>query len=164
MSSNKIPDELIHRLVAAVPGFQRATADFDRVASTVTGLHPTDLRCLEELQSGPITAGELATAAGLTRGATTALIDRLVTAGFAERRPDPSDRRSVRIALTPLAEAWIEAIWGPMVAEGAVSLSTATEAEVTAVVQFLENAIAIQRRHAVRIATLTGVEVGKRKG
>lgn len=40
-------------------------------------------------------------ALGLTTGATTALIDRLVAAGYVTREPHPTDRRSTLIMLTP---------------------------------------------------------------
>jgi DNA-binding MarR family transcriptional regulator len=37
---------------------------------------------------------------GLTTGAVTTLVDRLVDGGFALRSPNPNDRRSVLLALT----------------------------------------------------------------
>jgi DNA-binding MarR family transcriptional regulator len=66
------------------------------------GIAGSDLECLDLLSMrGPLTAGELARATGLTSGAITALLDRLERAGFATRQPDPHDRRKVRVAIVP---------------------------------------------------------------
>lgn len=66
------------------------------------GLPVTDLRCLNILrQGGPTTPGELAAATGLTTGAITRMIDRLLTAGFVRRAHDEQDRRRVIITAAP---------------------------------------------------------------
>jgi len=76
-------------------------ADIDAVgqaAASVIGINQTDLICLNALfRDGPMSAGSLATAIGLTTGATTTAIDRLERSGYARRRGDPSDRRRVLI-------------------------------------------------------------------
>ncbi|WP_067531767.1 MarR family winged helix-turn-helix transcriptional regulator [Nocardia crassostreae] len=67
------------------------------------GLHVTDLRCLNMLRlDGPATAGELAQRTGLTTGAITRMIDRLLQAGFVRRENDARDRR--RVIITAVAE------------------------------------------------------------
>ena len=75
--------------------------DIDAVgqaAASVIGINQTDLICLNALfRDGPMSAGSLANAIGLTTGATTTAIDRLERAGYARRRGDPSDRRRVLI-------------------------------------------------------------------
>ncbi|MGX1772143.1 MarR family winged helix-turn-helix transcriptional regulator [Nocardia brasiliensis] len=66
------------------------------------GLHVTDLRCLNMLRlGGPATAGELAATAGLTTGAITRMIDRLLQAGYVQREHDAQDRRRVIITAVP---------------------------------------------------------------
>ncbi|WP_069165623.1 MarR family winged helix-turn-helix transcriptional regulator [Nocardia altamirensis] len=66
------------------------------------GLHVTDLRCLNMLRlGGPATAGELAATAGLTTGAITRMIDRLLKAGYVRREHDEQDRRRVIITAVP---------------------------------------------------------------
>jgi len=76
-------------------------ADIDAVgqaAASVIGINQTDLICLNALfRDGPMSAGSLANAIGLTTGATTTAIDRLERSGYARRRGDPSDRRRVLI-------------------------------------------------------------------
>ena len=47
-----------------------------------------------------LSPGELLTAAMLTSGAMTHRLDRLESCGWIERRPDPDDRRGVRVHLT----------------------------------------------------------------
>lgn len=67
------------------------------------GLHVTDLRCLNLLLlDGSATAGELARATGLTTGAITRMIDRLLKSGYVRREHDHQDRR--RVIITPVAE------------------------------------------------------------
>lgn len=73
----------------------------DMIVSARLGVHRNDLRCLHVLEERPATPGEIAARIGLTSGSVTALLDRLVTAGFVERRRTCADRRSVEIAITP---------------------------------------------------------------
>jgi len=69
-----------------------------QAASAQIGINQTDLICLNALfRQGPMSAGQLATAIGLTSGATTTAIDRLERAGYAQRRGDPTDRRKVLV-------------------------------------------------------------------
>src|SRR5580698_8921244 len=65
-------------------------------AAAANGLGITDSKTLSALtQEGPMTAGEIAKRLGLTSGAVTTVIDRLVRAGFVRRVADPLDRRKV---------------------------------------------------------------------
>ena len=70
---------------------------------------PTALRALTLPQFGALktitfrpscTMGELAKALGVTLGAATGLVDRLIQQGLVERVSDPEDRRLVRVRLT----------------------------------------------------------------
>jgi DNA-binding MarR family transcriptional regulator len=76
-------------------------ADIDAVgqaAAAHIGINQTDLICLNALfRQGPMSAGQLASAMGLTSGATTTAIDRLERAGYVHRRNDPNDRRRVLV-------------------------------------------------------------------
>ena len=62
---------------------------------------------------GQVTAGELATATGLTSGAATRMIDRLEAAGFVRRAHDTTDRRRVLIELAPRRQDEIDAVLEP---------------------------------------------------
>ncbi len=60
-----------------------------------------------------LTAGELAEHAHVTTGAMTGILNRLERAGFIIRRPDPTDRRRVRVAAVPAAIVRAEELYGP---------------------------------------------------
>jgi DNA-binding MarR family transcriptional regulator len=100
MSSRK--RQLFAELIDEVRKSQGATDRFDQAVADALGMNRTDMRCTDVLdREGPVTAGRLAEATGLTSGAITAAIDRLERAGFARRLPDRSDRRRVLVELTP---------------------------------------------------------------
>jgi len=83
---------------------QVATDRYDQAVAEALGANRTDMRCIDILdREGPISAGRLAEAAGLTSGATTTAIDRLERGGFARRLRDPGDRRRVMVELAPQA-------------------------------------------------------------
>jgi DNA-binding transcriptional ArsR family regulator len=66
------------------------------------GINVTDLNCLNILAlSGPLTAGELARATGLTTASITGVLDRLEEGGFVRRERDAHDRRRVVVHLDP---------------------------------------------------------------
>src|SRR5436190_18502319 len=109
-SKAKLIDELTFEVRAA----QSAVDQMDDAAARALGINRTDGRCLDIIdREGPVTAGRLAQASGLTTAAVTAVIDRLEKAGYARRLSDPADRRRVLVALTQLARDRGEAIWGP---------------------------------------------------
>lgn len=90
-----------------------ATVLWHQTIADALGLNPSDHKCLDFLyQSGPMTAGELAEAAGLTTGAITGVADRLEAKGFVRRAKDPGDRR--RVVIEPMREA-IDREIGPLV-------------------------------------------------
>ncbi|MCU1413065.1 MAG: hypothetical protein JWN80_405 [Microbacteriaceae bacterium] len=66
------------------------------------GLSASTLSALSRLDaSGPLRITDLATREGLSQPALTMLANRLEDAGLATREPDPTDRRAVRLAITP---------------------------------------------------------------
>ncbi|GGW52365.1 putative HTH-type transcriptional regulator YcgE [Streptomyces lucensis JCM 4490] len=78
------------------------------------GLTVTDLTCFAfVLEAGEdlLTAGDLAARAHVTTGAVTGILNRLERAGYVTRRPDPSDRRRVRVAAVPAAVTRVEAVY-----------------------------------------------------
>lgn len=84
----------LHELVAA--------AELARTrAAREQKLHPTDMACLGYLRrmGAPVSPKQITTHLNLTAGSGTALLDRLESAGYTTRLPNPEDRRSVLIAL-----------------------------------------------------------------
>lgn len=93
--SNRLT-ELIEQLRQAGRRQSRATVLFHHTVAEALGLHSTDHKCLDILcERGPMSAGELAEAIGLSSGAMTGVVDRLERAGFVQRDADPGDRRRV---------------------------------------------------------------------
>jgi DNA-binding MarR family transcriptional regulator len=89
-------------LITQVTREMRLMSAFDALLAQAVadrmGMHSTDIETLDLLNVlGAMTAGRLAELTGLSTGATTRLVDRLVRAGYVERRSDPNDRRRVII-------------------------------------------------------------------
>src|SRR5512147_3196898 len=77
------------------------------------GVNVTDMECLGLIfLKGLATPSELGRYAGLSSGATTAMLDRLEKTGIIERRPNPNDRRSSHIVIVQETAAKI----GPLFA------------------------------------------------
>ena len=73
-------------MVAAARDSQTAAGMLFEAFTALLGVNHTDGRCLDIVQRlGPITAGDLARASGLTTGAVTVVIDRLEKAGYVRR-------------------------------------------------------------------------------
>jgi len=86
---------------------------FERAASQALGINRSDLQALNALEHGPLSHGHLADRLGLTSGTVTTLVDRLVDAGYAERQPDPTDRRRSEVALTPTTYQAFASVYRP---------------------------------------------------
>ncbi|MBB4700042.1 MarR family winged helix-turn-helix transcriptional regulator [Sphaerisporangium siamense] len=139
-------------MTSAVQELQDATDLIDELAARRLGVNRTDLRCLSRLTArGPLTASELAAAAGLTGGATTTAIDRLERAGLAVRVRDTADRRRVLVHLTEQGRTAVEEIWGPIAAEAQTELLRFSVAELELIETFLRRALHNQARHADRL-------------
>jgi len=126
---------------------------FDNLAAARLGVNLTDLHCLNIIESrGGVTAGELATEAGLSSGAITGVIDRLERVGYAERERDANDRRRVAITVTPAFYAAAADIWGPVKHDWDTTLAAAfTGAELDVAMAFLAATEDVTRRHLARL-------------
>ena len=101
-------------LLLACRQIGRAMDLFDELAARRLGLGRSDLRALNLLEHGPLSAAALADGLGLTRTSVTALVDRLVLAGYATRNPDPHDRRSISIELQPPTWRALAGVYRPL--------------------------------------------------
>jgi len=126
---------------------------FDNLAAERLGVNETDLHCLNIIEnSGGLTAGELASQAGLTTGAVTGVIDRLERAGFARRVADPEDRRRVKLEVTPKFYERSERIWGPVAADWEALLTRRfTAGELERIIEFLRATNELGRKHVARL-------------
>lgn len=103
--------QLTDGLIASIKKETRAATLFVHTISEITGMHPTDIKCLDFLSEvSSATAGDLAKITGLTTGAITAVIDRLVNAGFVKREADPGDRRKTTVRLIEGTPSKIELV------------------------------------------------------
>lgn len=133
---------------------------FSGAVARRTGLGSSEMSALEHLYGaagakgrmggvgGGLTPKEIGVRLGLTSGAVTALVDRLEKAGLAERVPNPEDRRSSVVRITPsgreLGSRHLLAL-GRDLAEAAAAL---TEEERAAVGAYLKVVTEIIGRHA----------------
>jgi DNA-binding MarR family transcriptional regulator len=146
--------QLIEKLITAFRASGNQDNAFENLAADRLGINHTDLHCLNAIENaGGLTAGDLATEVGLTSGAVTGVIDRLERANFARRVPDPTDRRRVKIEMTPEFYARAKQIWGPLAADWEAILSTHfTSAELIRITEFLRLTNEVGKRHLDRLA------------
>lgn len=90
-----LPEDLARlraQLIASHPGGKAGSAaDYDLFYS---------IGMILSRQQEPITMGDLSRALDVPLSSATRIVDWLVKNGYAERQPDPDDRRIVRVALT----------------------------------------------------------------
>jgi DNA-binding MarR family transcriptional regulator len=117
------------------------------------GINRTDLRCLEVLdRRGPLPAGALAEAVGLSAAAMTKIVNRLVAVGYVERVSDPSDRRRVVVRTTAREHEARRRVFIPLVMEGMRLLDERSDEELRLLRSVLEQSTALNRAHAGRLA------------
>ena len=125
----------------------------DLVATRV-GINSTDLECLDLLQlDGPSTAGQMSTRAGLTTGATTAMIDRLERAGYVRRRRDSHDRRVVVVEVLEHCGLHIAPLYQPIQKDLEKLHARYSNSELAVVVRYLTEAIEAGARFAAWLQT-----------
>jgi DNA-binding MarR family transcriptional regulator len=125
----------------------------DAVAKLV-GLNSTDLECLDLLGlAGATTAGRLASHAGLTTGAMTAVIDRLERAGFARRMRHADDRRCVFVEARPERIRQIEQLYRPLIAAVARLNEDYGDRQLAVIVDYLSRAVTLAAEHLVWLQT-----------
>ena len=144
--------QLSAEVARAVAEFQDATDEVDEAGARLLGVNRTDVRCLGLLgRCGPMTAGQLASEVGLTTGATTTAIDRLVRQGYVVRVRDEQDRRRITIKLTDGATALIDKVWGPLGRDSHALLMRRSKTELQAILDFLRDGTTFQAEQAERI-------------
>lgn len=67
------------------------------------------ITALDRLRTeGPLRVSELALREAMTQPGVTLLVNRLAEAGYAERVPDPTDRRATLVRITPAGETVLD--------------------------------------------------------
>ncbi|MGH3277814.1 MAG: MarR family winged helix-turn-helix transcriptional regulator [Trebonia sp.] len=114
------------------------------------GISGTERKLLDVLgRLGPATAGELAAHTGLTTG----VVDRLVKAGYAQREPNPRDRRSVIVTrlINPASERLAAEVFTPL-GQAITDLSAQYQpAELAAISSYLVGLTGILREQTTHL-------------
>jgi DNA-binding MarR family transcriptional regulator len=153
MTATPHKKKVLEELIARFRDSGNLDGAIDNLAAERLGVNGTDLHCLNVIENnGGVTAGQLASEVGVTTGAITGVVDRLERVGYARRAHDPSDRRRVKIEVTPEFYRRADEIWGPMKADWERTLSGRfTAAELGLIVEFLRVSIEIGERHLDRL-------------
>lgn len=151
MPTRQKRQELIAAVASATQAYQRATDGFDDAVGRRLGLNPTDLRCLDWLTEGPMAAGELARATGLSSAATTTLLDRLESREFVQRQRDPKDRRRVVVQLTDSARDQLGTFYGQLAYEGGRLLDRFDDETLQLLHDFLVDATQVVEEHESQV-------------
>lgn len=140
--------------------FIAAVVVFHELVGRCLGLSATDRKCLDLLSRGPVTAGEIAAFTGLTTGAVTGIIDRLVKAGYAERVSDPQDRRRVLVArkANSRLDELLPIIFGPLGKDMAGVTSKYSPRELEAIADFLACTREVLLANTARVEKQFGME------
>ncbi|HTT82768.1 MAG TPA: MarR family transcriptional regulator [Rhizomicrobium sp.] len=129
--------ELVAALVTAMRDVSGLGVLYSQAVAGRLGINSTDLECLDLVERGPVAAGTLAEATGLTTGAITGVINRLERAGFVRREADPSDRRKVLVRALPAVAEKVEPQFRPMQRAAANALASYRTEELALLLDFL---------------------------
>jgi DNA-binding MarR family transcriptional regulator len=145
---------LLDALLAAGRELSAAAVMFHTALAARQGLSATEEKALDLLDRfGPLTGRQLAKRSGLAPATVTGLVDRLEAKGFARRRANPRDGRSILIEtvpgrldeLGPLFSDWVQAL---------EELSSHySDAELAAIISFLTEAASRQREATARLTS-----------
>lgn len=110
-------------------------------AAKQLGLHATDLACIAYILSRPepVSPKQIIGHLDMSSSSGTALLDRLESAGYIKRIPNPRDRRSLLISLDMEAAAAPIAFYQSLRDMFAAAFQRRTEAEQQIIAEFLED-------------------------
>ena len=147
---------LIHEAGLAIRAQQNAVDQMDEAAAAFLGINRTDARALDILdQRGPMTAGELAQAMGLSTGAVTTVLDRMERTGFARRVRDQDDRRKVVAEVTEEGRHRSWEIYAPLAERGFEELSRLTDRQLVTIRDLLNRGTEFLIEYAERVREMT---------
>jgi DNA-binding MarR family transcriptional regulator len=105
-------DDAVRTLAERVREIVVATDEYRRTMAQAAGIGQHEATTLGELlHRGPLSPSAVARRLGIASASVTSLLDRLTVAGFVERQPNPADRRSVLVVLTPVGRSTIKAMF-----------------------------------------------------
>jgi DNA-binding MarR family transcriptional regulator len=112
-----------------------------QAACRAQGLSPAQHQALARLSRlDGARVGRLSEALGLSCGATSSMVDRLVEHGWACREPRAGDRRCVTVHVTPDGQAKLDAVRAAMRARTRPIVGALTPGQLAAIEAFLDAA------------------------
>ncbi len=139
-------------MASAAAGFGTAADVLDSTVAQALQVNRTDLRLIGVLREhGPMSAGHLAREAGLSPGATTTAIARLVAGGHATRGSDPADGRRALVKLNEKTSYVVETVYASVARAGRDLLQTYTDEQLAVIEGFLRQGQQIQLDAAARV-------------
>lgn len=143
---------LVAELGTTMQAYQRSNAEFDDEVGRLLDVNPSDLRCLDWLIGGRMSAGELSRVTALSSAATTSMIDRLERKGFVRRIREADDRRQVLVEMTEDGSARVWRLYGPLVEEGARLFERFNRADLETMLDLVKKmqVLALEHRDALR--------------
>jgi DNA-binding MarR family transcriptional regulator len=129
-----------------VSQFLCKTTLFHQAIADGLGINPTDMKCLDLIaMNGSASATQLATYAGLSSGAATAMIDRLEGKRLIKSHPHPKDRRVVVLTVSRAAKNKLEALFGSLARSMGALMLSYSERELELLEDFFGKASSIWR-------------------
>jgi len=140
--SDSADDDRGARVMEALRAYRAAEMSMRRRTQATMSMGENEMLVLRFLtrhgrRSLDVTPIDLARHLGISTASMTALLDRLEKSGHLVRLPHPKDRRKVLIAVTPHTEDDMRQVLGAMHEQMMRATRGMTEAEATAVTQFL---------------------------
>jgi DNA-binding MarR family transcriptional regulator len=164
MSSSGGRQQLLEALTRAMREATGPGVLYSAAVAARLGINSTDLECLDfVLTRGPLTAGRLAEATGLTTGAITGVIDRLERAGFARRKRDPADRRKVLVEALPAVQRQIMPLFEPMLRAAMGALADLDDRQLSLLLDFFARAHTFATRALAELHAMPAAKTKKRK-
>ncbi len=128
--------------------FLELSAQFERSIGAELEVNPTDLQAMEHLLvAGPLGPTELARRVGISAGAATTAVDRLVALGHVSREPHPNDRRAVLVVPQPESRDKAMGRLMPMILGVDAELDSFTAAEQETITRYLRHVVARLKDH-----------------
>jgi DNA-binding MarR family transcriptional regulator len=127
---------------------------FHQAIASKLGINVTDTRCFELMSryaQGPVTAGDIARASGLTTGAVTGILDRLEKAGLVERFRDASDRRKVFVRPCMDALERVGHLYEGIAAASLKHASSYSTKDLELIQDYLEGSLQILRDQSAKL-------------
>jgi len=137
-SRSSTGDGQVRALAAALTKVDAGHRDMRHRFSTAVGLSDTEFSAVMRVgRAVELTPKQLATSVDMTTGAVTAMIDRLEIAQLIERRPNPDDRRSLLLHLSPTGLQLLEWVQDSYYDAVAAAVLSSTGTSTKRVVQIL---------------------------